>query len=201
MSNHLNRVHVLLFSDFESLDVFGPVEVLGRSGYELHFCSLLGGKIKSSQNAIVHTVPLTDVDSTDILLIPGGEGTRKLVADPEFLRALKDIAETAAYCLTVCTGSALLACTGLLDGKRATSNKRAFSWVTSLNTNVLWAGAARWIKDGKYYSSSGVSAGTDMALGFVSDQTGKDTALATARNIEYLWNDNSEADPFSVDMG
>lgn len=200
MSKYSNKINVLLFNDFESLDVFGPVEVLGRSGYELHFCSLTGGEIRSSQNVIVNTVALTDIDPTDILLVPGGEGSRKLVSDSEFLCSLKGIAEMAAYCLTVCTGSALLACTGLLDGRSATGNKRAFSWVKSLNTSVLWKGTARWIKDGKYYSSSGVSAGTDMALGFVSDQMGRNAALTTARNIEYCWNDNSEVDPFSVDM-
>lgn len=155
MNNHQNRVNVLLFPDFKSLDVFGPVEILGRSGYELHFCSLTGGEIESSQNALVRTVPLTEIDPADVLLIPGGEGTRNLVFNPEFLNKLKEIAETASYCLTVCTGSAMLACTGLLDGRRTTSNKRAFSWVTSLNTNVLWIGTARWIKDGKFYSSSG----------------------------------------------
>ena len=154
MCHHPNCVNVLLFPDFESLDVFGPVEVLGRSGYVLHFCSLSGGKIESSQHAVVHTVPLTEIDPTDILLIPGGEGTRRLVENSEFLRALKEIAKTSAYCLTICTGSALLARTGLWDGKRATatSNKRAFSWVTSLHPNVFWAGMARWVKDGKYYS-------------------------------------------------
>ncbi len=199
--NHQASVNVLLFPNFESLDVFGPVEILGRSGYALRFCSLTGGEIESAQHALVHTVPLTEIDSADILLIPGGEGARTLVAEPDFLRALKGLAEASAYCLTVCTGSALLACTGLLDGRRATSNKRAFSWVTSLNAAVLWVGTARWIRDGKYYSSSGVSAGTDMALGFVSDQMGKDVALATARNIEYVWNDNPEDDPFSVDIG
>lgn len=160
---------------------------------------MTGGEVKSSQDALVRTVLPAEIDLADILLIPGGEGTRKLVADLEFLEGMREIAEKATYCLTVCTGSAMLACTGLLDGRHATSNKRAFSWATSLGPSVLWEGAARWVKDGKYYSSSGVSAGTDMALGLVSDQMGRETALATASSIEYLWNDNSEFDPFSVD--
>lgn len=97
---------------------------------------------------------MAEINPTDVLLIPGGEGTRTLVSNPEFLNKLKKSAEMATYCLTVCTGSEMLACTGLLGGKRATSNKRAFSWVISLNTNVLWTGTARWIKDGKYYSKT-----------------------------------------------
>lgn len=181
-----NTVNILLFPNFGSLDVFGPVEVLGRSGYALRFCSLTGGEIECAQGAHVATAPLAAIDPADVLLIPGGEGTRRLVSDAEFLQKLQALAEASACCLTVCTGSALLACTGLLDGRRATSNKRAFSWVASLNPRVRWVGAARWVQDGKFYTSSGVSAGTDMALGFVRDQLGAETARTVAKNIEYV---------------
>jgi transcriptional regulator GlxA family with amidase domain len=98
--------------------------------------------------------------------------------------------------LTVCTGSALLARTGLLSGRRATSNKRAFDWVVEQDRGVLWKRKARWIRDDKYYTSSGVSAGIDMTLGFVGDRHGTETAERISKGIEYLWNRDSGYDPF-----
>ena len=99
--------------------------------------------------------------------------------------------------LSVCTGSALLAKCGALDGIRATSNKRAFDWVKTTSQKTLWVKKARWVVAGKIYTSSGVSAGMDMALGFVSDILGKNKANEIARRIEYVWNDNPEKDEFS----
>lgn len=83
-----------------------------------------------------------------------------------------------------------------MDNKKATSNKKATKWVQSLNKNVNWVEKARWVVDGKYYTSSGVSAGTDMALGFIADQKGLEIAKTVAKNIEYMWNDDPQNDPF-----
>lgn len=102
------------------------------------------------------------------------------------------------YCLSVCTGSALLAKTGLLNNKKATSNKKAFEWVKSINANVLWIEKARWVVDQKYYTSSGVSAGIDMVLGFVAERFGMIEAKKIAENIEYIWNSDPNNDPFAV---
>ena len=124
-------------------------------------------------------------------------GTRPLVKDKAFLARLKEKAEGAEYVLTVCTGSALLAGTGLLDGRKATSNKMAFEWVKSCGEKVLWQPSARWTADGKYYTASGVSAGIDMALGFMWDRFGAEKARTIARNTEYVWNSDPEKDPFA----
>jgi putative intracellular protease/amidase len=129
-------------------------------------------------------------------LIPGGFGTRKEVDNGPFIKALRSIANGSQFVLTVCTGSALLARTGLLSGRRATSNKRAFDWVVEQDRGVLWKRKARWIRDDKYYTSSGVSAGIDMTLGFVGDRHGTETAERISRGIEYLWNRDSGYDPF-----
>lgn len=86
------------------------------------------------------------------------------------LLVLLNLVLNSQNCLTVCTGSALLAKTGLLNMKKATSNKKAFAWVKSVNNNVKWVEEARWVVDGKFYTSSGVSAGMDMVLGFIRDQ-------------------------------
>ena len=124
-------------------------------------------------------------------------GTRRLAGDAAYLAGLKAAALRSAYVLTVCTGSALLAATGLLDGLRATSNKRAFDWAVSVNPRVRWVSRARWVVDGKYYTSSGVSAGMDMALGFLEDRLGRDRAEEAARRIEYVRNADRDEDPFA----
>ncbi len=159
-------VSILLFPDFETLDVFGPVEVLGCiEEYKLRYISVTGGTITSRQGVQVLTEDIQNDGCEGILLIPGGQGARSLVHDMKFIEKLSDMVLKSKYCLTVCTGSALLAKTGLLNHKKATSNKKAFEWVKSVNTNVLWVEKARWVVDEKYYTSSGVSAGIDMALG------------------------------------
>jgi len=191
-------VNVLLFSDFETLDAFGPVEVLGRiEKCRLRFVSTNGGIVKSSQGVAILTETLENVDFSGILLVPGGQGTRQLINDSSFIEKLSDIALKSQYCLTVCTGSALLAKTNLLNGRKVTSNKRAFEWVKSVNTDVKWISHARWVVDGKFYTSSGVSAGIDMALGFISDRFGIKKATELAQSIEYIWNSNKEDDLFA----
>ena len=98
--------------------------------------------------------------------------------------------------LTVCTGTSLLARTGLLDGKKATSNKKAFEWVKTNGKDVLWNERARWTVDGKYYTSSGVTAGMDMTLGFLEERHGIELALRIATDIEYLWIQDKDNDLF-----
>jgi len=118
----------------------------------------------------VNTHPLSEIETSRVLLIPGGMGTRKLVEDKSFINHLKNLSEKAIYVLSVCTGSALLAKTGLLKGKNATSNKMAFDWVCGIDCDVSWVRQARWVSDGKFYTSSGVTAGMDMTLGFIADR-------------------------------
>lgn len=192
-------VSILLFPDFETLDAFGPVEVLGPiEEYKLRYISVTGGTITSRQGVRVLTEDIQNADCDGILLITGGQGTRSLVNDMKFIEKLSDMVSKSKYCLTVCTGSALLAKTGLLDHKKATSNKKAFEWVKSINKNVLWVEKARWVVDEKYFTSSGVSAGIDMALGFVSERFGLNKAQKTAEHIEYVWNPDPNNDPFAV---
>ena len=191
-------INFLLFDDFETLDVFGSVEIFGRlNDYELHFVSIDGGVVKSRQGTEIVTQSVSEMNSKGILVIPGGQGTRVLVNDISYVEELHKMVVCAKYCLAICTGSALLAKTGLLDGRKATSNKRAFDWVRSVNTNVDWVQKARWVVDGKFYTSSGVSAGMDMSLGFVADIVDKKTADEIAYAIEYVWNSDKSNDSFA----
>lgn len=195
----MTRFNIILFDDFETLDALGPAEVIGKIPdlYHLDYYSLTGGVITSAQNLKICTRPFHEMDPKGYLLIPGGAGTRSLVQDSAFIQALAAATRQAPYILTVCTGSALLAKTGRLDNKQATSNKRAFDWVKSIRPAVHWQEKARWVVDGHTYSSSGVSAGIDMTLGFISDLHGKKTAQEIADRIEYLWNSDPTNDPFS----
>ena len=197
--NIMMDVRILLFDGFETLDAMGPAEVFGMLPelYRVTCCSLGGGVIKSSQNVSVLTVPITEAG--DILLVPGGFGVRALVKDEGYVAKLKELCEASQHVLTVCTGSVLLAQTGLLFGRQATSYKISFDWASSHGDNVDWRPRARWTVDWKYRTSSGISAGIDMALGFVSDMHGRETALETARKIEYVWNDCMDNDPFAAD--
>ena len=197
----LTSFNVILFNEFETLDAFGPAEIIGRMPevYKLGYFSINGGIVLSSQQISVNTQPVFDMDLSGILLIPGGMGTRELSEDIHFIAQLNKLSQQATYVLTVCTGSALLAKTGLLQNKKATSNKLAFDWVCKNGHDVNWIKKARWVNDGKYYTSSGVSAGIDMTLGFISDLHGHKMAKEICKIIEYIWNDDKNKDPFAIE--
>ena len=141
----MREVAVILFNNFETLDVFGPIEVLGRltEKFNPEFYSLDGGIIVSSQKVRVETRPLSELHSEIyILLIPGGLGVRDLLKNDHLVNKIAELSKAAEYIMTVCTGSILFSKTGLLDGRKATSNKRLFSWAQKESPNV------RWIKRG-----------------------------------------------------
>lgn len=193
----MQHITALVFNDFETLDLFGPVEMLGslKDNYSFQFCSIDGGLINSVHGVPLATTAIADLPNpTDILLVVGGFGTRQLVEDSQFLETLRNLANEAEWVLSVCTGSALLAKAGLLDGRQATSNKIAWEWATSQSDKVDWIKKARWVVDGKYYTSAGVSAGMDMALAFISDRHGKETAAQVAKHTEYHWASDSGCD-------
>lgn len=193
------EIAVVLFDNYETLDVYGPVEIFGRlvDKYEIKFYSLGGGVVKNKHGVAVLTEKLEDSTiASEILFIPGGMGTRLEVDNKPLIDRLAELSIASQYTLTVCTGSALLAKTGLLDGKQATTNKRAFSWVESNGLDVLWDRKARWKVDGKFYTSSGVSAGMDMSLGFLADRHGVDFARKVATEIEYNWIEDMDNDTF-----
>lgn len=127
----------------------------------------------------------------DILLVPGGLGTRELVNDAEFIESLKAACGKAAIIATVCTGAGLVAKTGMLDGKEATSNKSAWSWALEQSSEVNWNGAPRWVDvvDGAsqtgIITSAGVSAGMDMALALIDKLDGEQVAENASVIMEY----------------
>jgi putative intracellular protease/amidase len=193
------KVAVLLFDNFETLDVFGPVEIFGRltEEYQVSFHSLSGGIIENAHGVSIMTKDFTGIENgAGIFLIPGGYGTRVEVNNILLIDKIRKISELSKYVLTVCTGTALLAKTGLLDNRKATSNKRAFDWVTMQGLHVNWVRRARWVVDDKYYTSSGVSAGMDMTLGFLQDMHGIEFAREVAHTIEFTWQEDKDEDDF-----
>ena len=198
----MRAVNVLLFEGFTTMDALGPAETLsraldgGRKCYEIEYFSAAGGLVGGSTNAKIWTRKLSEIAKFDILLVPGGFAARELVYEGEFIAALGKLARRHEYVIAVCTGSVLLAKTGLLDGVEATSNKLSWQWATSEVPSVRWVRAARWCVSGKFYTSSGVSAGIDAALGFIADMHGQDEAQRIARAMEYVWNSDKNADLF-----
>ena len=195
----MNEFNVLLFEQFETLDAFGPAEILGKlPGGTIHYFSELGGIVTSRQGVPVVTKEWCEINPSANLVIPGGWGTRSLIEKRQFIQQLAQLCAQAEFVLSICTGSALLAQTNLLNGRRATSNKLALDWVKAVQPHVNWLERARWAVDGKYYTSSGVSAGMDMTLGFIADQLGEAAAREIAFNIEYVWHEDRENDPFYI---
>ena len=194
-------IGVVLFDDFEPLDVFGPIEIFGALGKKTKIITL-AEKVQLSRPRFGPSVQvdrsLDEAGPLDLLLIPGGSGTRLEVDNPAFIASLKRLAESTPHVASVCTGSGLLARTGLLSGRNATSNKRAFQWAVAQDRSVHWLHEARWVVDGKYATSSGVSAGIDLALGIVGSLFDHDTAVKIAQNVEYVWNEDSTKDPFAA---
>ena len=193
-------VGMVVFEGFQLLDVFGPLEMFGglRDKVTILMIGEKMGNIKSGAGpavAVNHT--FADVPALDVLMIPGGMGTRREVNNVPFIAAFKSLAEATPNVASICTGSAVLARTGLIDGLKATTNKRAYKWATSQGEKVNWVAQARWVEDGKYFTSSGISAGTDMALALIDKLLGRETATNVANNAEYEWNSDSHHDPFA----
>jgi len=196
----MQALGVLLFDGFELLDVFGPLEILGHMKDELRVV-LVGpeaGAVASAQGArAVADVGRSECPTLDILLVPGGIGTRTGVEDAALIAWIRERADAASIVMSVCTGSGLLARAGVLDGRRATSNKRAFDWAVSQGPAVEWIRRARWVHDGRFWTSSGVSAGIDMTFAFVADRHGRDAADDAARRVEHEWHRDPDDDPFA----
>ena len=164
-------IGVVLFDGFETLDVYGPLGLLVSAALGHPYKAVLIGPpnpnsvLSSAELATTtsHTLQFPPSAPYDILLIPGGLGNRPLLKDQTYLDILKKnavaVLERGGIVLCVCTGSVLLAATGLLDGKQATTNKKAYDALTPSYSHVRWKREARWVVDGPIITSSGITAG------------------------------------------
>jgi transcriptional regulator GlxA family with amidase domain len=194
----------VLFEGFELLDVFGPLEMFGVAPGRFSI-TLIGphtdplASAQGPRSVCDHTYE--GAPRCDIVLVPGGIGNRPLLEDRAFLEWLARFCTDADYVTSVCTGSALLAAAGLLNGYRATTNKRAFTWVREIGDDVEWVPEARWVVDRNRWTSSGVAAGIDMALALTARLYGDEAAQRTADGTEYDWHVDSTWDPFAAKNG
>ncbi|MBK8247073.1 MAG: DJ-1/PfpI family protein [Gemmatimonadetes bacterium] len=196
----VKTVGIVLYPGFEVLDVYGPVEMWSYvPEFKVVMIAEQAGPVRSAQGvSTVAEYSFANAPTVDILMVPGGVGTYTQLKNAAFLDFIRARHAVTSYTTSVCTGSALLARAGLLKGLRATSNKGAFALAVEQDPEVKWVPSARWVEDGKVLTSSGVSAGTDMALGLVSKMFGIERARGLARSLEYEWHEDRDADPFGL---
>jgi transcriptional regulator GlxA family with amidase domain len=179
------KIVILLYEGFTALDAIGPYEVL-RSvpGWEVEFVAQQRGEVRTDSGAVGLTADraLEEVGEPEIVLVPGGMGTRKKMEDEEILAWLRRVDETSKWTTSVCTGSLLLAAAGLLKGRRATGH---WAWLEPLKDFGVEPVGGRYVEDGKFVTAAGVSAGIDMALYLVGREVGPDVAQAIQLGIEY----------------
>ena len=192
------NVGVLLYPGFEIIDVFGPTQMWGYiPDFKLIMVAEKEGPVRSAQGTLAYAEYAFDnAPKLDILLVPGGTGTQAQLNNEKLLNFVKTTHENTQYTTSVCTGSAILAKVGALDGERATTNKRFFFLSEKQSDKVNWVEQARWVESGKVFTSSGVTAGTDMALGLIQKMYGERWATGIASSLEYTWNPDSSNDPF-----
>lgn len=193
-------VGILIFDDVEVLDFCGPFEVFAttvapgdtdrdsRRLFNVYTIAEDSGIVHCRGNLLVQPHYTTrDHPSLDILLVPGGQGTRRERTNQVLLDWITDQDQHTELTTSVCTGAFLLAATGLLNGKQATTHWGSIDWLREHYPEIDVRNDKRFIDQGRIVTSAGVSAGIDMALHIVSRLCGPEIASATARNMEYHW--------------
>lgn len=179
------QIAILIFDGLTALDAIGPYEVLSRvPGAELRFVAKQAGLKRTDTGALgVHAdLALSDLTAPDVVLVPGGAGSRALMRDPEVLEWLRSADRGSTWTTSVCTGALVLGAAGILDGKRATTHWAFLDRLSELGAKPL---AQRVVEDGKVITAAGVSAGIDMALTLASRLSGEEVAQAIQLGIEY----------------
>lgn len=207
---------MVIFPGFQALDVFGVLDVLNLlSAFQFKLSLSLiattldpvstaspmasGNPMGSTfHQSIVPTHTFETAPALDVLIVPGGVGTRVPGTALDELRMfIKTRYPSVDYLITICTGSALAAQAGVLDGKKATTNKAAWKWVVAQGPRVDWVPVARWTVDGNVWTSSGVTAGIDAILAFVGTVYGRSAVDTIVGLLEYERHWDSTCDPWA----
>jgi transcriptional regulator GlxA family with amidase domain len=179
------QVAYLLYDRFTALDITGPHEVLNFvPGNESIFVAEQAGPVRNESDtlSLVADASFEEVPSPDVVVVPGGFGTRALLDREPLLDWLRQAHETTAWTTSVCTGSLLLAAAGLLDGAPATTHWLARDLLGELGAKPV---PERIVEHGKIVTAAGVSSGIDMALHLVKTINGPEVAQAVQLGIEY----------------
>lgn len=189
----IRTIGILLFDGFEELDAVGPWEVLSswtrtfpQDGYAVTMMSADGRPVTAAKGLTVgvHT-SIADAPPLEVLLYPGGQGTRRLMTDPEHLEWVRAQRATVPLMTSVCTGSLVYAAAGLLHGRPATTHWASLSLLAELDETITVRPEDRFVDDDDLITSAGVSAGIDMALHLVDRLAGTERARAIRRDIQY----------------
>jgi len=198
------RVGIVVFEEIEVLDFCGPFEVFAAtrldearrrqepSPFEVWLVAENNAPVVTAGGMKVipgHT--FASCPRLDILVVPGGWGTRRELANPAMLDWLRLRAPEVEILASVCTGAMLLGAAGLLDGRRATTHWRSLDWLRESFPAVTVEYDQHVVEDGKVITSAGVSAGIDLALKVVARYHGETVARATARHMEYPYPDTN----------
>lgn len=181
----MTQIAILLFDEMTVLDAVGPYDVLRQvPGWEISFVGKERGEIRAEDGGLGLTVDhdLAERPEADILLVPGGAGTRALAEDAEVLDWVRRVDAGSRWTTSVCTGSQVLGAAGLLRGRRASGHWIYLGELAEYGADPV---GGRWAEDGKYLTAAGVSAGIDMALHLVGLEVGPEVAQAVQLGIEY----------------
>lgn len=199
------RVGMVLFENVEVLDFCGPFEVFSAirlneekrheepSPFEIILVAECPGPVIATGNMKV--IPHETFDSCpflDILVVPGGWGTRKEINNLVMLNWLRSRAAEVETLTSVCTGSMLLGFAGLLNGLHATTHWRSLDWMRDSFPAVMVEYKKHVVEDGRVFTSAGISAGIDMALRVVARYFGENIARTTAKHMEYIYPESNE---------
>ncbi|HEV3212762.1 MAG TPA: DJ-1/PfpI family protein [Acidimicrobiales bacterium] len=187
------HIGILLFDDVEELDAVGPYEVLAAwasyfpdDGWSVATMSASGDAVRGAKGLRMlphHAV--ADAPALDVLVYPGGIGTRALLADPAHLEWVRAQRAAVPILATVCTGSLVLAAAGLLANRPATTHWASLDTLGELDPTIDVRRDVRFVDDGDTVTSAGVSAGIDMALHLVARLASTTTAVAVRRGLQY----------------
>ncbi|MFV3126989.1 DJ-1/PfpI family protein [Niveispirillum sp. KHB5.9] len=180
------RVAMLLYPGTTVLDWVGPYEALHRvEGVEVVLAAKSLDLMKSDSGIMDYKANATfdQIDRTDVLLVPGGaKGLMDASNDPATMDWLRRMDSTSVYTVGICTGSLMLSHAGLLKGKRATTYWKFTGMLDQAGSTFV---PERWVRDGKYWTSAGVSAGIDLTLALIADLYGPKRAMMAQLAIEY----------------
>lgn len=186
-------IAIAVFPDVEELDFVGPWEVLRSwqiwwpdDGAEVFTVADTTEPIRCAKGMVV-TADRTwaDCGSPDVLVYPGGQGTRPQLKDDDVLARLRDMAKSGTLMTSVCTGSLVYAAAGLLDGRPATTHWASLEKLAELGNGVEVRPDDRYVDSGEVVTAAGVSAGIDMALHLVRRLAGEERAREVKRYIQY----------------
>ncbi len=188
------NVAILLFDDVEVLDFSGPFQVFSsarlpgsRVPFHVFTCAERTHPVWTSQLSINPQYPLHNCPAPDLLVVPGGWGTREQMENPRLIEWLRSTAARSEVVLSVCTGALLLAKAGLLDGLAATTHHDALDLLRAAAPHSTIRETERFIDNGRVVVAAGISAGIDASLHIVKRLLGEATARATAEYMEYRW--------------